>query len=204
MQFRIGAFTYRVRRKHNLSMGRDWLQGLCEPDTRTLWLDADLADEVIASVLRHELLHAWIAETSQPVTEEDQANMTATVGAAFDEVFETQGGLPAIHRIPIEGIGGGNKLASAAPPYDRVTCGRCGTEVMSGSIHSDPLKLVAGRLMTRRGFGCPVCDTVNVWDAMAAEDGTVLGGFFNAKLLSASEAAEWQRGHQVHCPYNAA
>lgn len=182
------------------------VDGFCAATTRTIWLDGAVTDDVIAGVLRHEHTHAWEMEVGTPRTHEDLANFAATVGDAFDAEFAAQGGAAALAAIPVEGL---RPPGSATPPtargaVDRVCCGRCAAEIMSGSIHSDAPRPheTTGIFLVDRGFQCPVCDAVQLWEERAAADGLPLGNYFNVRLLTGQAAAEWASTHRVHSPYN--
>lgn len=212
MQFKISPTRfYTVRRKWELACDGERCDGLCAYSTRTLWLDADLAPEIAESTLRHELVHAYESELGAPHTEEDRANFTSTVSEAFEYEFEQQGGRDALAEIPIEGL---RPTTRKTPPAmnsrnmaDRIECGRCGTQIMVGSIFTGPAELVdsVGFHMVARGCQCPVCDAVQTWRERSTEAGLPLGEFYGAKLLTGAEAEAWAAEHrELHCPYNAA
>jgi hypothetical protein len=207
MQFIIGTRVYSVRRQWNLTCDGERLDGLCAYSSHTIWLDGDLSEEVIVEVLRHEHQHSWEAETCIPHTAEDRANLTATVGAAFDAEFTAQGGLAALLEIPIEGLRPEVKRNKAEVSFnisDRRNCGTCGCEVMVGSIDTAEARMVesVGMYMLERGFECPACGSVQVWDEQCTRDGIPLGKFFNPRILSGVEAGEWLGSHRELCtPY---
>jgi hypothetical protein len=103
MIFSVGTRRYVVRRLWKLSCEGEFLQGLCDWTTRTIWIDGSLALDVAISTLRHEHIHAWEFEVGTPSNQEDRANFGATVGDAFDHEFAQQGGRDRFHEIPIEG-----------------------------------------------------------------------------------------------------
>jgi hypothetical protein len=212
MQFHIGTRVYLVKRRWNLTVDNERLDGLCDSSTRTIWLDGDLTEEILVDVLRHEHTHCWEFEVGTPRTPEDRANFTSTVSAAFDAEFAAGGGLPALLAMPIDGTRGKPKTDGGNPmnyraAYDRVVCGECGAEIMAGSIVSaEPIANDAvGCFMMQRGCRCPVCDAVQVWQERCTADGTPLGEFYKPRLITGPEADAWMEQHQdLHCRYNVA
>jgi hypothetical protein len=208
MQFRIGRHVYNVRRKWDLRHNGEKADGLCDSTSKTIWIDADLMPDEILPVLRHEHVHAWQFETATPSTFEEQATFSATVGDAFDAEFSEQGGLDGFIALPVDGLRGERRqpVQQRFDIPDRIQCGRCGAEVMSGSIHSGaPTMIDRVGLAIERGCACPVCDAVQTWLERCTADGVPLGGFMRPKLLSGDEAREWLSAHSgLPSPYNVA
>lgn len=210
MIFPVVNRAYVVRRKWDLACDGIKSDGLCDFTTRTLWLDADLLVETMADVLRHEHVHAWEAEVGKTRDDEDHANFISAISDSFDTHFEEQGGLKALLAIPIEG----NRPSRSGPAKqqsmnvrDRIECGRCGAQVMVGSIASGKPQTMAevNFKVVERGCQCPVCDAVQVWDEKCTETGLPLGEFHNVRLLVGKEASDWLVQHpEIHAPYNAA
>jgi hypothetical protein len=209
MHFRIGTHVYNVRRKWDLRQNGQKADGLCDSTTKTIWLDADLFPTEILPVLRHEHVHAWQFETATPSTFEEQATFSATVGDAFDEEFGAQGGLDALIALPVDGLRGERRapVQQRLDIPDRIQCGRCGAEIMAGSIHSGAPTLIesVAIMAIERGCACPVCDAVQTWLERCTPDGVPLGGFLRPKLLSGEAAREWLSAHpELPSPYNVA
>lgn len=208
MQFAIGTYTFPVRRRWNLSVDGERCNGLCSLVTHTIWLDGELAEEHMVEVLRHEYFHGleyqWGAGRHD---EESRAQFFATAAGTFEKEFAAQGGLAALLEIPIEGNRPGKR-----PPItyrnltDRIDCGRCGSQIMSGSIFTGVAELneEVGIFLVPRGATCPVCDCTMTWMERSTPSGIPLGEFHQPKILDGAEAAEWLSAHAVHAPYNVA
>lgn len=100
MVFRIGTRRYPVIMRRELYVGGKKALGAC--GRRIIWLDPDASDESLVHTLRHEHVHAWEFEVGAPEGVEGRANFGATVGAAFDEEFNAQGGVATLRELPIE------------------------------------------------------------------------------------------------------
>lgn len=55
---KIGAYTYKIVRKHKLKMDGKDMDGYCDCESKTIYLDKALKDLELFSVFIHECLHA--------------------------------------------------------------------------------------------------------------------------------------------------
>lgn len=74
MKVKIGAYDYRIVPFTGILSDAESAQGLCRPDTQTIYIDNRKPPQYQAAILIHELIHAIFASTnsdSKDLTEED-------------------------------------------------------------------------------------------------------------------------------------
>lgn len=207
MQFSIGAWTYDIRRRWNLKLDGEAVDGYAASTVRCIFLDGDLDPGAMLVTLRHEHAHAWEFEVGTPRDRESLASFAATVGAAFDKEFAEQGGAAALEAIAIEGTRPARRAPQAMNNMrytDRIDCGVCGAPIMVGSIAKEEPRLVGetGMSVVPRGCQCPVCESVQTWDERCTAEGMPLGEYLNVRILHGSDKTKWVAAHlELHCPY---
>lgn len=74
MKVKIGAYDYRIVAFKGILSDAESADGLCRPDTQTIYINASKPPQYQAALLIHELIHAIFASTNSDktgMTEED-------------------------------------------------------------------------------------------------------------------------------------
>jgi Zn-dependent peptidase ImmA (M78 family) len=74
VKVKIGAYDYRIVAFQGILSDVESAQGLCRPDTQTIYIDSRKPPQYQAAILIHELIHAIFASINSDrvnLTEED-------------------------------------------------------------------------------------------------------------------------------------
>lgn len=91
LTFHIGPWEYGLVIQGSESLA-------CFED-RTIYIAAQIPPGRRLEVLLHELAHCWGYHVPHPRTEEEWANLTATIGEACRRDLEAQGGVAALRAM---------------------------------------------------------------------------------------------------------
>ncbi len=186
MRFRVGPYTYRVRVTDGPIVfdGRA-CRGLAVHVDREILIAPDVDPSQREEVLRHEVRHAWAFHFPQPSNVEEDCQLYAAIGIAFQDDYEQGGGrnalllmkpfatptapdeetfMPAeteadretIRRVPA----GVPRELRPLPSGERAYCCVCGSVVNGGSVVVSDTRWderARGRVRDM-SFFCPACD----------------------------------------------
>ena len=184
--FGVGPDRYKpvfVRDLRDLDGTPVW--GLCDPNTLTIFLDADHRDRNLEDTLRHELSHAWDFAVGEPRDAEAVAQRLSTVMRQLGADLANQGGMVALHRerrrfaasarvvcrvpgdhvvVAPDDVEQQDGVAPAAA--GRAACGTCGKIVAGGAIVDGPHRYdrQVGGVVVRRTLYCGHCSHLQSWD----------------------------------------
>ena len=102
--FHVGPYTYRVTISSEELADEHGTRavGLTEPGPRRVRIAASIPRDDRLQVLLHELYHCWLHHVPAPRTEEEAAELHATVTLAALKDLDAQGGMAALEALEAE------------------------------------------------------------------------------------------------------
>ena len=218
MRFRVtiaGVHRYAVRVPNQAIFNHlgEELDGLAIESRRLILISPAVQPDRREEVLGHEVEHAWSFHMPAAHTQEERAQLTATILQSLRQDLDAQGGIAALRAIQPEPISlpyrapAVKHFAGPGATYqalDRRECGGCNAETMCGSIATGPAELHEGlgQYQVLRWFRCEICNALNCWWEISTTDGRPTGVLVQVpppRLLRGSEAAEWLSENAVAC-----
>jgi hypothetical protein len=191
----------------------DELEAAAIYDRRLIVLSKTIEPARREEVVRHEFYHCWTFHVPTPRSDEESARLHTTVAGQFESDLEAAGGADALLNMRPTAVVMGRSAPARLMPLpstaqaigrtDRIVCGGCEAEVMTGSIETGPAipHEATSCFYVERWCHCEACGAVQAWCEFASSDGRPLGEFCpvpRPRLLRGDEARRWMVEHQAH------